>query len=85
MFDTWVDNKPGKSIEFERYADDIACHCLSERQALWLKDSVESRFIECGLELHPKKTKIVYCRSQFRRGTYEHIAFDFLSYTFRPR
>ena len=39
----------------------------------------------CGLELHPEKTKIVYCKDDLRRRTYPNEKFDFLSYTFRPR
>jgi RNA-directed DNA polymerase len=31
------------------------------------------------------KTKIVYCKDDDRRGTHEHISFDFLGYGFRPR
>ena len=38
-----------------------------------------------GCELHPDKTKIVYCKDGRRRGSYEHTAFTFLGYTFRPR
>jgi len=37
------------------------------------------------LEVHPDKTKIVYCQDSDRRGTHDHIKFDFLGYTFRPR
>ena len=40
---------------------------------------------ECGLELHPEKTKVVYCKDTNRRGTYPNEKFDFLGYTFRPR
>ena len=40
---------------------------------------------ECGLELHPDKTKVVYCRDIHRREEHESIQFDFLGYTFRPR
>lgn len=83
VFDVWVE-KQGLNIEFERYADDIVCHCVSEAQAIELKSLVESRFIHCGLELHPKKTKITFCKSQYRKGDYENISFDFLGYTFRP-
>ena len=43
------------------------------------------RLEECGLEIHPQKTRIVYCKDGRRTGTYETIQFDFLSYTFRPR
>ncbi len=45
----------------------------------------DERLAECGLELHPEKTKIVYCKDDDRRGTHEHTSFDFLGYTFRPR
>ena len=27
---------------------------------------------------HPEKTKIVYCQDSDRRGSYDHIQFDFL-------
>src|SRR5215212_4107566 len=41
--------------------------------------------MECGLELHPTKTRIVYCKDDDRRGEHETVAFDFLGYTFQPR
>lgn len=50
-----------------------------------MRDILEQRFKECRLELHPVKTKIIYCKDSDRRGEYEHIQFDFLGYTFRPR
>src|ERR1039457_548715 len=40
---------------------------------------------ECGLELHPTKTKIVYCKDDDRRGHYPNEKFDYLGYTFRAR
>ena len=40
---------------------------------------------QVGLELHPDKTRIVYCKDSNRRGSAEHTAFTFLGYTFRPR
>ena len=84
VFDTWIVNKLQSGIQFERYADDIVCHCVSEKQANWLKRKIEKRFAACGLELHPKKTKIAYCKSQYNKADYENISFDFLSYTFQP-
>ena len=72
-------------IPFERYADDVICHCRSEEQARTLRASLETRFAECGLTLHPDKTKIVYCKDDDRRGDYPDQKFDFLGYTFRPR
>ena len=38
-----------------------------------------------GLELHPEKTKSVFCQDTNRPGQSEHISFDFLGYTFRGR
>jgi len=37
------------------------------------------------LELHPTKTKVVYCKDRSRRGAYPNVQFDFLGYCFRPR
>lgn len=83
-FDRWMQrNCP--YIPFERYADDIVCHCKSERQARWLRAELEQRFVEVGLELHPKKTQIVYCKDEDRPLSYSNEKFDFLGYTFRPR
>jgi len=84
VFDIWVE-KHWRGIQFERYADDIVCHCSSEREASRLKQLLETRFRQCGLQLHPEKTKIVYCKGGYHRGDYERVAFDFLGYTFRPR
>jgi retron-type reverse transcriptase len=73
------------NIPFERYADDILVHCRSEKQARWIKTVIEKRLNQCELELHPEKTKIVYCKDSFRKGDYPNEKFDFLGYTFRPR
>jgi len=60
-------------------------HCVSERQARLVRDAVARRLVEVGLELHPDKTRIVYCKDSNRRGTYEQVSFTFCGYTFRPR
>jgi RNA-directed DNA polymerase len=84
VFDSWMKrNHP--EIPFERFADDIVAHCKSERQARWLLDVLRRRFAECGLELHPTKTRIVYCKDDDRKGSWEHESFEFLGYEFRPR
>jgi RNA-directed DNA polymerase len=83
-FDEWM-RRNNPSIQFERYADGIIVHCVSERQAKWLKTKIEGRLRECGLELHPQKTKLVYCKDANRKGSYQNESFDFLGYTFRPR
>jgi group II intron reverse transcriptase/maturase len=84
VFDTWVE-KHWTGIQFERYADDIVCHCASEQEAQQLKITLEQRFTDCGLTLHPKKTKIAYCKSSSNRGSYPQVSFDFLGHTFKPR
>ena len=84
VFDEWMSrNYP--TIPFERYADDTICHCVSEKQAQFLKAVLMKRFEECGLKLNEEKTKIVYCKDSNRRGNSEHTSFDFLGFTFRPR
>ena len=83
-FDRWMArNYP--DIPFERFADDALCHCVSEAQAKILKEALEKRFAECGLQLHPEKTKIVYCKDDDRRGNSKNESFDFLGYSFRAR
>jgi len=83
-FDMWmVREYPG--CPFERYADDIVAHCDTEQQARQLLESIAARLGALGLELHPEKTKIVFCQDTNRRGEAEHTSFDFLGYTFRGR
>jgi RNA-directed DNA polymerase len=83
-FDEWM-KRNNPYVPFERYADDAIVHCKSEKQARWLKEAIGKRLAECKLELHPEKTKIVYCKDVDRRGNYPREKFDFLGYTFRPR
>jgi len=84
VFDTWM---KGDYPEFPfcRYADDGIVHCRSESEALALKEALGFRFRECKLELHPEKTRIIYCKDSNRREDYSAISFDFLGFTFRPR
>ena len=83
-FDRWMDREhPG--CPFERYADDVVVHCDTEEQARQLQAALTERLGSLGLELHPRKTKIVYCQDANRRGEAEHTSFDFLGYTFRGR
>jgi RNA-directed DNA polymerase len=73
------------TVEFERYADDAVVHCVTERQARQVREALAVRLAELGLELHPGKTKIVYCKDSTRRGEHETVTFTFLGYAFRPR
>jgi RNA-directed DNA polymerase len=84
VFDKWMErNYP--QVPFCRYADDGVVHCRAEAEAGLMKEVLESRFKECNLELHPEKTRIIYCKDDDRRGEHPHTRFDFLGFTFRPR
>jgi len=83
-FDRWIAAKYPQ-VQFERYADDAIVHCKTEVEAQEVRAAIAARLEECRLELHPEKTKIVYCKDDDRRGTYPNEKFDFLGYTFQPR
>jgi RNA-directed DNA polymerase len=83
-FDEWM-KRNFSHISFERYADDIICHCVSLKQCEVILSAVKKRLAKCKLQLNEKKTKIVYCKKTHRNIEYECIQFDFLGYTFRPR
>jgi RNA-directed DNA polymerase len=84
VFDKWMGiNHPYNP--WARYADDAVIHCKNKTDAENLLINLKERFRECKLEIHPDKTKIVYCKDDDRKGEYENIKFDFLGYTFRPR
>jgi group II intron reverse transcriptase/maturase len=83
-FDMWL-QREFPACPFERYADDAIIHCGSQEQARKLLAMLQQRFAECKLELHPQKTKVVYCKDANRRGNYPEQSFDFLGHTFRPR
>lgn len=73
------------SIPWARYADDGIAHCVSLKQAKYLKRRLQERFATYEVELNSEKTRIVYCKDDDRKGNHEHTSFDFLGYTFRPR
>ena len=83
-FDRWMDREFPDCL-FERYADDCVVHCDTEQQARRVVTAIRERLGSLGLELHPEKTKVVYCKDGRRRRTSEHTSFDFLGYTFRAR
>lgn len=83
-FDKWMDElNPGNP--FERYADDIVIHCSSKEEAEQLLEKLKIRMQQYGLELHPEKTKIVYCQNYLRKEKHDNNSFTFLSYSFQPR
>ena len=84
VFDKWLQKHYPKT-QWCRYADDGLVHCHSEAEAKHMLKVLKQRFQDCGLELHPVKTKIVYCKDGKRKGHYENTSFDFLGYSFRCR
>jgi RNA-directed DNA polymerase len=83
-FDAWMARTfPG--VPWCRYADDGLIHCKSEAQAQAIRVALAERFAQCGLEMHPDKTHVVYCKDQSRKDQYPTTKFDFLGYCFRPR
>ena len=83
-FDAWM-VREFPNIGFERYCDDAVVHCRSGHQARQVRDAIAARLAQVGLELHPDKTRIVYCKDADRPGSFEHEKFTFLGYEFRPR
>ena len=83
-FDVWM-RRSHPAIAFERYADDVICNCHSEKEARRLLEALQDRFASCGLQLHPQKTQVVYCRDSNRRAPFADVTFTFLGFAFRPR
>lgn len=84
VFDKWLE-LTDSTVSFARYADDAILHCKSKAHAEHVLKLVDARIKSCGLELHPDKTKLVYCRDYRRTGKYPTVKFDFLGYSFQPR
>jgi RNA-directed DNA polymerase len=72
-------------VQFERFADDVVVHCVTERQARQVREAIGRRLADIGLELHPDKTRIVYCKDDKRHREFDVVSFTFCGYTFRPR
>lgn len=84
VFDKWM-RREFPTLPFCRYADDGIIHCKSKKQAEYVRDKLAQRFMECKLELHPEKTRLIYCKDADRTEEHSNISFDFLGFTFRPR
>jgi RNA-directed DNA polymerase len=82
--DKWLE-QTHPTVKYVRYADDAILHCRSKVQADYVLSNLQKRMLNCGLEVHPEKTKIVYCKDYRRQGTFENVKFDFLGYSFQPR
>ena len=83
-FDLWM-TRAHPDLPWCRYADDGLVHCRTEHEAQAVMADLQARLAECGLEMHPTKTRIVYCKDSNRKSGYPNVSFDFLGYSFRPR
>ena len=83
-FDKWLEPMH-KTVKFVRYADDAIIHYNRKSHAENVLKDIQARMFECKLELHPDKTKLVYCRDYRRKGKHPVVKFDFLGYSFQPR
>lgn len=84
-FDDWMRTE-FSTVNFERYADDIIVHCITEKQAKYVLQKIKERMVKWKLDLHPEKTRIIYCKDDNRKGgDGKTTKFDFLGYTFRMR
>lgn len=84
VFDSWMERHHGEK-PWCRYADDGLVHCKTQGEAEGLLNELRERFGECGLELHPEKTQIIYCKDGTRKKAYPKKSFNFLGYNFRAR
>jgi group II intron reverse transcriptase/maturase len=82
--DKWLEHTHPK-VEYVRYADDAVLHCGTKAEAEQTLQELSERMKACGLELHPEKTKLVYCRDYRRQEDHQTVKFDFLGYSFQPR
>ncbi len=80
-FDEWMKRNHPK-MQWARYADDGIIHCKTKEEAEKILEQIKKRFEECDLEIHPEKSKIVYCGNE---EGYPNKSFTFLGYTFQPR
>ena len=82
--DKWLE-RTHVTVKYVRYADDVILHCKSKVQADYVLSNLKRRLQDCGLELHPEKTKVVYCKDYRRQESHSNVKFDFLGYSFQPR
>jgi retron-type reverse transcriptase len=73
-FDVWM-KRSNPLCPFARYADDAVVHCSSRQQAEQVMRSIALRLAECGLTMHPEKSKIVYCQDSNRTESFQHMHF----------
>lgn len=84
VFDKWL-NIVYPHLNFVRYADDIIVHCSTKEEAEQVLKAIKERMAACRLQLHEKKTQIVFCKKYKKRSEHQTVKFDFLGFSFQPR
>jgi len=87
VFDGWIGKHIRANFAFERYADDIIIHTSSEAAAIFILKRIKERFAQCGLELHPQKTKLVQTENRSNEVVNKSYAqsFEFLGHQLRKK
>lgn len=83
-FDVWM-QRTLPHCPFARYADDAVVHCRSQKQAEDAMQAIAARLADCGLTMHPEKSKVVYCKDSNRVQTHSNTTFTFLGFTFSAK
>ncbi len=82
----WRPNVPGGEAVIVRYADDFVVGFQSQEDAERCLEDLQERRAECGLDVHPEKTRLVEfgrfaAANRERRGQGQPETFDFLGCT----
>lgn len=83
-FDSWM-QRTFPDNPWVRYADDGCVHAKTKEEAEEIRIELTKRLSEIGLEIHPNKTRIIYCRDSNRKGTDMPDSFVFLGFEFKTR
>ena len=74
-FDCWM-QRTLSHCPFARYPDDAVVHCRTEEETTKVMQAIALRLSECGLTMHPDKSKIVYCNDSNRRQSQANVSFN---------
>ena len=77
-------SKHHANYPFERYANDVIVYYHSLQAAEQFLEEIRQRMEDCGLTLHPEKTKIVKCEKWGSDDEHPNKSFYFLGYRFEP-
>lgn len=62
----------------------LVIHCTSKQQAELMMEKLKEQMKLYELELHPEKTRIVYCKDYRRKDNHDNTSFTFLGFNYQP-